>query len=158
MNPKNRMNELLSDEERKRAGQIFKDNLHLRRASVTLSPYITNLGFDMSYLNDDLNGTITWNGTKYNLRIKNDSLLTALTSELLRLEPAMIGGKVSLQDVEALIISLYANVSVIGKDNHLRMRIKKSAGLFKDKSLRNKAISTKIMSNKNRSVGKVVRA
>jgi len=123
--------------------KALKQLLILRRAMVTLSPYIDELDIrssDILYIQ----GTCHLGKQKYTLKFRCDRLLNSLTKELLRLEPAMIGGKVGVDEVKALIIALYTPAHTITKE--LRRMIKEHAGLFKNVRLRNKVISAKIMS------------
>ncbi|MEM4165528.1 MAG: hypothetical protein QXJ86_06780 [Nitrososphaerales archaeon] len=129
-------------------GKTLRKFLILRRAMVTLSVYISDL--DVKASSDDiyLEGTCYWRRWKYVLRFRCDRLLKKLVQELLRLEPAVLGEKIKLDHIKALIIALYAPATSITPE--LRMQIKKHAGLFKDRSLRNKCISAKILSGKKR--------
>jgi hypothetical protein len=127
----------------------LRELLILRRAEVTLSPYLlkSEIKADQSIY---IASTCEFKGRCYNINFKADRLLKKLTNELLRLEPAIIGGRVNVDDVKACIIGLYITASKLSKDRELRATIKKSLGLFKNKELRNKLKSNKIMSGRIR--------
>ena len=126
------------------ASQNLRDLMVLRRASVTLSPYLerVELRAEESMC---LEGVCRWKGKGYRLKMRADGLLKRLTSELIRLEPGILGGRIRVEDVKALIIALYLPASTLAKNLDLWRQVKKSAGLIKDKKLRNKAISAKIL-------------
>jgi len=130
--------------------KTLKHFLILRRAQVMLSPYISELEVRFDEKEWYLEGVCYWRRWKYVLRFNCDKRLHKLTKELLRLEPAMIGKRIDVEDVKVLIIGLYAPASKIVPP--LRMQLKKHAGLLKDKSLRNRVISAKILSGKRRRV------
>jgi len=132
------------------SGKTLKAMLILRRAMVTLSPYVSDLDLKFDDKGIFLEGIVYWRNYKYTLRFRCDKQLNKLTKELLRLEPAMIGKRIQIEHVKALIIGLYAPASKIVPP--LRMQIKKHCGLIKDKKLRNKVISAKILSGKRRRV------
>jgi len=124
-------------------GQELKQRLIMGRAAVTLSPYVPNIDL---ISRDHLAGVCSWRGMEYPLAFKYDRLLSRLTRELIRLEPAVIGERIRIESIQALIIALYAPAKSLIPQ--LRMEIKKRAGLFRDKRLRNKAISAKILSGR----------
>jgi len=127
-------------------GKALKDLLILRRAQVTLSPYVSELDLKSSSDTKYLEGICYWRRWRYVLRFKCDKLLSTLIKELLRLEPAMIGGKIDVESVKALVVALYAPAKSLVPP--LRMQVKKRAGLLKDKRLRNRVIAQKIMARR----------
>jgi len=129
-------------QEKKDKAPPLREFLTLRRAIVTLSPYVSNL--ELKY-GDSLSvkGSCMIDKQTFFIEMKCDRMLKVLVQELLRLEPAMIGGKVDVSDIKALIVGLYAPASTLTK---IRMRIKKHTGLFKDTHLRRRLVVQKIRS------------
>lgn len=134
------------------------DIIGLRRAQVILSPYgdfeIAMYYQDLTKAVKDrpysllLKGHMTFERMTYDVAIPKGKTLNLLCKEVMRLEPAIIGGRINPDHLKALIVGLYEPKELVSP--HLRMLMKKHAGLFADKTLRKKIIANKIMARRGK--------
>lgn len=75
---------------------------------MTLSPYLEHMDLKLGEGGLYIIGRCVVLGRSFNLEMKCDRLLKRLINELLRLEPAILGGRIKIEHVKALIIALYA--------------------------------------------------
>lgn len=127
--------------------RFIKRCICLRRAMVILSPYIPDIKMKFES-NLILEGRINIRGKDYIIQIKPDKLCKRVIKEIVRIEPAVISGKVKVEDVKIALLGIYSSFSNLKpyvKD------LRRVTGLFKDKKIRNLLIFKRIIAKKKRS-------
>jgi len=118
----------------------------IRRLSSFFSPYIDKIDFYIDRNGIFLRGIITLPSSTHTVRIKVDRLSRKLMNRLQQLEPAIISGKVKVEDVKYLLLGFYGS----WKDIYMnRENIRRVSGLVeKDKSLLNYIIFRRVAATK----------
>jgi len=133
----------------------IRETLILRRAAITLSLYIEKHEIKVDPNGINLRGFVkTSSGSSYPLTIKVDRLLRPVTDELLRLEPAVIGGRIPVDDVRMILIGLYSPLSVV---YDLRTRIRAVTGLVRNERIRRFLVWRRIKASERAKSGALVK-
>jgi hypothetical protein len=126
--------------------RFIKKCICLRRAMVTLSPYIPDIKMKFES-NLILEGRIRIRDKDYIIQIKPDRLCKRVIKEIVRIEPAIISGRVKVEDVKIALLGIYSsflNLKPYVKD------LRRVTGLFKDKKLRNLLIFKRIIAKRGK--------
>jgi hypothetical protein len=118
-----------------------------RRLAEALSPYFASLELKASDDDFYILGKIAINDKYYFLDIPLNKTSRKIIYELHRLEPAIIGKKVKLEDVKMLLFGIYASRKLLYE---FRTDIRRVTGLLADKKLQKYLIWKRITSKENR--------
>jgi len=113
--------------------RLLKTYLTLKRAMVTLSPYVQEMEIKSDERGIFITGVIYVGMDSFTVTIKPDRMLRRVTDELVKKEPAMIGGRISVDDVKLCLAALY---SPLGQLTEHISEIRRVTGLFKSEKIR----------------------
>lgn len=114
-----------------------------RRAISFLAPYFDRIDARMDSEDMYLAGSLSYRGERLSLRIPLDKRLKIIMRELERMEPAIIGGRINIDDVKLAIFATFAPFLAL---KPFIQDVRRVTGLIKDGKLRKLLIFKRIIS------------